>query len=178
MNGPVSTFTDGHITDHQAFHTYQCQHMGTGVEGGVLQGFQFIAVREFLPHEGNAIAVDGACAGDAQVLDILAMEPHHSFSAIILEGTQPVDALIRIGLQDRARIQMQVDVGFQLDRTCQECLPARQIHLPATLCRTGINSPLDGLGIISRAVTLGTIVHHVKDRGLREKAGRGQQQKG
>ena len=120
--------------------------------------------------------MNGSCAGDTQVLDVLAVQPHHAFATVFLKGTQPVNAFVEIGLQHGTRIQMQVDVGFQFYGTGHECLAARQIHLPTPLFRACINGLLDGPCVIRDAVTFGSKIHHVKNPRLREKSQRDQQQ--
>ena len=174
MNRPISTFTDSHITNHQSLYTYQREHMRTRIKGWVFQGFQFITIRKFLSHKGNTISMDSPRAGDTQVLNILAMQPHHTFTAIILESTHFVNTFIGMGFQYRTCIKIQVYIRFQFYRTSKECLSTRQIHLSTSFCRTSIYGALNGYGIISNTVTLSTIIHYIIYGSLCEKAERGQ----
>ena len=163
MYGPVGTLLDGHITDGEVTHIRQRQHMGTGVEGLVCQRLQLIAVAQLCSHEGDAIAVDGALACNADVLGIVGPEPEHTLTSIFSKGTQAVDALIGIGFQRGCGFKIQLHVALQLDGTCQERMIAWQQHSAAAFSGTTVNHLLDGLGIVGLTITFCSGNSHIVD---------------
>ena len=152
MYGPVGTFLDGDIADGQVTHICQCQHMGTGVERLISQGLQFIGILQFSPHEGDAIAMDGALACYGDVLCTVSPKPKHTLATILTKGTQLIDTLIGVGFQRGCSLQEEFDIAFQLDGTSQESMVTGQQHSATALGRTAVDRLLDGLGIVGSAI--------------------------
>ena len=91
MHRPIGTLPDGHVADGEIGDIRQRQHMRTGIEGLVCQGFQFIRIRQLGPHEGDAVAMDRALASDTDVFGILGPEPEHTLAPVLTEGTLAAD---------------------------------------------------------------------------------------
>ena len=99
MHRPISALLDRHVADSEIGHIRQGQHMRTRVECLVGKGLQFIRVRQFGTHEGDAVAMNGTLTRNADVLGILSPKPQHTLTAILTECTQLIDRLIGIGFQ-------------------------------------------------------------------------------
>ena len=161
VNRPVGTLTDGHVADGQPAHVRQRQYMGTGIESLVGQGLQFVGVFEFGTHKGDAVAVDGALARDADVVGIVGIEPEHTLTLVLAEGTQVIDALVGIGLERGRSLQMEFHVALQFNGASHKDMITGQEHTPAALLTTTVDGLLDGYRIVSDAVTLGTEGRHI-----------------
>jgi len=115
MYRPIGTVSDGHVADAEVAHCLQGEDVWTGVERRVGEGLQFVGVVEFGTHEGDAGAVDGAAPADSDVLGLFGVQPQHAFATVLTEGAEGVKAFVGVTLQDGRGLQVERDVGFQLD---------------------------------------------------------------
>ena len=159
VNRPVGAVADGDIANLQLLDTDEGEHVRTGIE--LVNGLEFVTVEQFFAHETDAVAVDGALAGDGDVAGVLGPKPHHALAFVLLEGTQFVDALVGIGQPCGIRFEMIIDVRLEFDGTTQKRVTGREDHLPATLGRTCVDCFLDGSSVIGNAIALGTEIEHV-----------------
>ena len=158
---PVGPLADGDIADDEIVAIGQRQHMWPGVECRVSQGFQLVTVVQFGTHELNAVAMDGAAAGDAQVVGTVSPEPHHALATVLTEGAQVVDMFVGVGQQRGGGLQMEFHVGLQLHGAAQKGVIAGQQHTASALFATAIDGLLQSHSIVSQAVALGTIIQHI-----------------
>ena len=87
MHSPVSSFTNSDIPYCEIPYISKCQHMRTRVKSLVCKRLEFIGITELGPHERYAITMNGALAGDADVIGIICINPHHSFAPVLSKST-------------------------------------------------------------------------------------------
>ena len=163
MYRPICSFLDGDIADGEIADIRQRQYMRARIESLISQRLQLIGVFQLCPHEGNAVAMNGAFSCYTDVLGIFGPEPQHAFAAILTECAQVVDVLIRIGFQGGCRLQVEFHVTLQLDRACHKCMITRKQHSSTTLSRAFVDDTLNDLSVVCLTITLGSKSSHIVD---------------
>ena len=110
VNCPVSAFPNRDIPNGQIAHIGKREDMRTWVESLWIKRLQFIRIRQFCSHECDAVTMNGSLSPNGYVLGMTGIEPHHSFSFVCSEGTEPIDRLVGVSFKDRCCLKIQFHI--------------------------------------------------------------------
>ena len=161
MDCPIRTVAYGQISDIQLIHPIECKHVRTGVKERVTERLEFVAILEFRSHKSNGVAVYRAASAQADVFRITGIKPQHSFSAIRPESAELVYALVGIGEQYGAGLEMIVDVSLELHGAAKEGLACGEKHLSSPVGVTLVYGFLNGCAVVGESVSFGAEAGHV-----------------
>ena len=159
MRRPIGTFFNRDIADGKVSDVGQCQHMRARIKRS--DRLKFITIQQFLTHEADAIAMNGALTANRYILSMPCPKPQHALSPVLTKGTEMINLLVGIGFQHCRCLKMQVDIRLQLQWPGKENMVTWKHNLPSTLTRTGINGMLNSHGIIGRSIAFRAESHHI-----------------
>ena len=127
----------------------------------IRDGFELVAVAQFLAHEGHSVTVDGTGAGNRHIFNLFSGNPHHPLATVFAEGTLGVDAFVGIGKQARIGFEKQRYVGFQMNRAAHEGLVGGEDHCAAAVLACAVDGFLDSGCIVGGTVACGAERHDI-----------------
>jgi len=122
---------------------------------------------QLLGHEGLGIAIDGAAAGDRQVMRLVRRDEDALLALervrVVGNGVTSVVGLVWAGEDTRAVFEPEFHPATQRERSAQERCTGRHQRGASAKCSAGIDRPLDSWRIVGDPIATSSVLTNVEN---------------